>query len=65
MTELKSSPAQLRAVKKYYEKNKELKKAEMRAYYAQNAESLKAKRRNRYAAQKAARNPMPAPQVSV
>jgi hypothetical protein len=47
-----TSEAHRRASKKYYEKNRDVKKVQMIEYYEQNAEHFKAKRRARYAAKK-------------
>ena len=50
---IKSSEAQRKASRKYYQKMKESKHVQMGLYYEKNKEHLKAKRRARYAAQKA------------
>lgn len=52
---LKSSPAQLRANKKYFAKNKNKIHEIQRQYYLNNKEKIKKKRMDRYYAQKALR----------
>ena len=59
---LKSTPAQLQARLKYYEKNNELIKKQHANYYQTHKETLKEKRRLRYQAKKARElleNPIP------
>ena len=59
---LKSTPGQLQARLKYYEKNNELIKKQHANYYQTHKETLKEKRRLRYQAKKAQQlldNPIP------
>ena len=60
---LKSSPAQLRANKKYFDKNKEKIHEIQRQYYLNNKEKIKKRRMERYYAQKALRKNPSASQV--
>jgi hypothetical protein len=53
---LKSSPAQLRANKKYFEKNKDKIHEIQRQYYLNNKEKIKKKRMDRYYKQKEIKN---------
>ena len=53
-TVIKSTEAQKRASRKYYQKMKDLKHIQMGLYDEKNKEHLKAKRRARYAFQKEA-----------